>query len=353
MLKYKSNLLVISSMYCYQIILIAAFILLVSCAQQKHCSPDNLGCVLKVFEKDEFGDLHAVMVMQNGNLIFEQYYNDSQASDQIDVRSAGKSVTALLMGVAVDKKFINNLDHTVSTYWSEAKGTAVGEVGLKNLLTMRSGLDADANNEASYGYEDNMDQSDDPMAFALTVPNKTKPGTLYSYNSLAAYISGIVIGRATKKEFGEFAVAYPFKPLNIEKSLNWQKDSSGITKGQGNLFITARAFTRLGQLVLDRGMYNGEKIISRKWFDTMLAPHVDISHSDSNADAYGYYWYQRFYPINKQKVEVWFASGNGGNKIYIAPELSLVVTVMSDAYGQGRSHRRSEKILLEILKIKI
>ena len=157
---------------------------------------------------------------------FEKYYNGRDQNARVDVRSAGKSVTALLMGIALDQSAVKSLDDKVSQYWSESDGTDVGAVQIKDLLTMRSGLDADANDVESFGYEDHMDASDNPMAFALTVPNRVEPGTLYSYNSLAAYITGIVIGQATGLEFGEFAEIHLFKPLRIT-NVDWQKEPFG------------------------------------------------------------------------------------------------------------------------------
>ncbi|WP_395373097.1 serine hydrolase domain-containing protein [Marinicella sp. W31] len=334
-----------------RMLLIASVVFFSACAQVKNCAPGNLQCALTPLEEDEFDDLHSVVVMQNGDVLLEQYYNGGDQDTRVDVRSAGKSVTALLMGIALDQKVVKSLDDSVSEYWAESEGTAVGSVRLDDLLTMRSGLDADANNSESFGYEDFMDASDNPKAFALTVPNLVEPGTLYSYNSLAAYITGIVIGEAADQEFGEFARIHLFEPLKIT-NLDWQKDRSGITKGQGNLFITAQGFARLGQLVLDGGTFEGRQIVSANWIKEILKPIVDISQSDSNAIAYSYYWYQQIYNINNRQIEVWFASGNGGNKIYLVPELDMVVSVMSDAYGQGRSHRRSENILLTVLEQK-
>jgi len=214
---------------------------------------------------------------------------------------------------------------------------------------MRCGLYADADNEDSFGYSEFIDAAPAPTAFALTAPQAEAPGTRYRYNALAAYIAGIVVGEAADQEMGAIAQQHLFGPLNI-KHVDWQKDRSGLTKGQGNLFINADGLTRLGQMVLNGGTYQDQRIVSAAWVQRMLHPLVDTSDENINAEAYGYYWYQQFYPIEDQRIEVWYASGNGGNKIYLMPQLKMVVTVMSDAYGQGRSHRRSERILLAILQ---
>lgn len=335
-------------MNIFRIAIVAAISLCISCAPVKACADNSLQCALTNLENDEHGDLHSVVVIQNGDLVAEHYYNGGDSQTLVDVRSAGKSVTSLLFGIAMDQGTIESLDDLVSKYWPDAKESAVGSVRLADILTMRSGLDADGNDPNSAGYEDNMDESEDPLSFALTVPNTETPGTRYRYNSLAAYVTGVVIGRATGGDLEKFARGNLFKPLNIER-WNWQEDRSGQTKGQGNLFLTAQGFARIGEMVLNGGVYNGQQVVSSTWIGESLKPHVDVSEYESNANGYGYYWFRQTYPLNDREIDVSFASGNGGNKIYVIPALNMVVSVMSTAYGQGRGQRRSENILKAIL----
>jgi len=193
-----------------------------------------------------------------------------------------------------------------------------------------------------------MDAADDPLSFALAVPGADEPGTRYRYNSLAAYVAGIVIGRATGDGLENFARDNLFEPLKI-KRWDWQEDRAGYTKGQGNLFLTAPDFARIGEMVLNGGAYNGQQVVSAEWIEESLKPRVDVSDSEPNASGYGYYWFHQVYALNGRSIEVSFASGNGGNKIYVIPEFNLVVSIMSRAYGQGRGQRRSEDILKAIL----
>lgn len=319
-----------------------------SCTAIEKCEPDSLECVLADFANDKHKDLHSVVVIQSSELVTEQYYHGGTRETLVDVRSAGKSVTSLLFGIALDKKFIASTDEYVAEYLIEAKDKPIGKVRFDHLLTMRTGLDADSNDPESVGNEDNMDASDDPFALVLTVPNKTEAGTQYVYNSLAAYVTGVVIGNATGKGLEPFAHENLFDPLNI-KHWDWQEGGSGYTKGQGNLFLTALDFARIGQMVLNDGQYNGKQIVSRAWIEESLKPRVDVSKIEFNAVGYGYYWFYQEYEINGRSIEVHFASGNGGNKIYIIPDYDMVVSIMSLAYGQGRGQRRSENILKAIL----
>jgi CubicO group peptidase (beta-lactamase class C family) len=320
----------------------------VACAPVVSCESDTLQCVLADFAKDKHNDLQSVVVIQQGETIAERYYNGSDNSTLVDVRSAGKSVTSLLFGIALDKGFIKRLDQTVEDYVPESKGSAVGQVRFDHLLTMRTGLDADSNDPDSIGMEDNMDASDDPFSFIFTVPTKKEAGKYYVYNSLAAYTAGLVIGKATGQGLEGFAHKHLFAPLGMNK-LDWQEDGSGYTKGQGNLFITAPDFARIGLMVLNGGRYNGKQIVSKAWIEESLKSHVDVSEIEFNALGYGYYWFYQEYKVNGDSVGVHFASGNGGNKIYIIPKYDMVVSVMSTAYGQGRGHRRSEAILKAVL----
>ena len=335
----------------FRIAVVAAFTICASCSPIEDQPPASLNSALAAFEDDEHGDLHAVIVIQKGVMVAEKYFNGGDRQTLVDVRSAGKSVTSLLFGMAHDQGALESLDDPVEKYWPDTQGSPIGPVRLADVLTMRTGLDADGNNPSSPGYEDHLDEADDPLSFVMSVPRAEQPGKQYRYNSLAAYVTGIVIGRATGSELGDFARKNLFEPLMIER-WDWQKDRAGYTKGQGNLFLTATGFARIGEMVLNGGTYNGRQVVSSEWIQKSLKPRFDISDGDPFASGYGYYWYHQEYSMNGRSIQVSFASGNGGNKIYVIPQFELVVSVMSRAYGQGYGQRRSENILKAILAVK-
>ncbi len=335
-------------MNTFRIAILAAITACGSCGPVEDRPTASLQSVLASFENDEHGDLHSVIVIRNGALVAERYYNGGDRQTLLDVRSAGKSVTSLLFGIALDQGAIESLDDPVAKYWPDAEGSAIGPVRLVDVLTMRTGLAADANDPESPGYEGKLDAADDPLSFAMSVPGADEPGARYRYNSLAAYVAGIVIERAAGRGLEDFARDNLFEPLKIER-WDWQEDRAGYAKGQGNLFLTAPDFARIGEMVLNGGAYNGRQVVSGEWIDASLKPRFDISDSDPFASGYGYYWYRQTYSLNGRSIEVSFASGNGGNKIYVIPELGLVVSVMSRAYGQRHGQRRSEDILKAIL----
>jgi CubicO group peptidase (beta-lactamase class C family) len=306
-----------------------------------------LNDVLAHWDHDEHPDLSSILVMQDGAIVAERYYNGESADTLHDIRSAGKSVTALLAGLAADRGKLTTQDR-IDRLWPAAKGTALAGVTLEQVLTMRSGLAAYDEDPGSPGNEDKMDDAADPVAFALAVPAETTPGTRYRYNSLTAYIAGITVEQATGLDLEEFARKALFEPLGIER-WQWLRDAANHPKGQGNLFLRTRDLARIGQMVLDQGMYHGRRIISAGWLEAALAARVRIGDVDPHADHYGYFWYQKTYRIGDRDIVVHFASGNGGNKIYVIPALKSVVVITSRAYGKGYGQRRSAAILKAIL----
>ncbi|NIJ18417.1 CubicO group peptidase (beta-lactamase class C family) [Sphingomonas naasensis] len=304
--------------------------------------------VLAQSDGDPHPDLRAVIVLRDGKVVAERYYNGETPDALHDIRSAGKSVTALLVGIAHDRGLIRSIDDSVADYWPEARGSAIGAARLADVLTMRSGLAAFDEDPASPGNEDKLDAAPDPLAFALAVPRADAPGGVYRYNSLTSYVAGIVVARAARQSMVDFADIALFRPLGITR-WRWAADSAGITKGQGNLWLTARGFATIGEMVRAGGDWRGRRIISAGWLRDALAPKVTISASDPYADGYGYFWYAKTHDIAGRRVPVSFASGNGGNKIYVIPSRRMVVAITSSAYGRGYGQRRSEAILKALL----
>ena len=108
-------------------------------------------------------------------------------------------------------------------------------------------------------------------------------------------------------------------------------------------------FATIGQMVLNKGLHRGQRVISEAWIAGSLKPSVSIGSADPYADEYGYFWYHKTHTIAGRSVAVSFASGNGGNKLYLIPSRELVVAITSRAYGRGYGQRRSEDILKALL----
>lgn len=312
-------------------------------------APGDIEAVLRRWDQDEHPDLRGAAVLLDGRLVAERYFNGETPDALHDMRSAGKSVTSLLVGAARERGLIETLSDPVQRYWPAARGSAIGDVTLQDVLTMRSGLDANDEKPESPGNEDRLDAAADPVAFLLAAPRATAPGSTYLYNSLTAYAAGLVVEEATGRQGQDFAREALFAPLGIDR-FHWASDAAGRIKGQGNLSLTLRDMTRIGQMALDGGRYGGRPVLSPDWIAESLRPQVAIGAVDPYADGYGYFWYARALPVGSGTVDVRFASGNGGNKIYVIPSRRMVVCVTSRAYGRGYGQRRSQAILTAVLE---
>lgn len=293
-------------------------------------------------------DIKGVVVLRQGKLVAEAYFNGDSRDTLHDIRSATKSITATLMGIAIEHRFIGSVEDSIAAYLPGLPQDGKQEITIRDLLNMRSGLDANDADPSTPGSEDRLDESNDWMKTVYAVPMKTQPGQNYVYCSINAFLAGAIIENASKMPLDVFAKQTLFDPLGI-RDYEWRHVPLGRTTGQGNLRITTRDGAKIGELFLRGGKRGDHQIVDRRWIEKSIANQVPISAVDPYADFYGYMWYSKAERVGDHTVRVHFASGNGGNKIYIIPSLDMVVAVTSSAYGHGYGQRRSQDILLKIL----
>ena len=295
-------------------------------------------------------DLKGIVILRHGSLVAESYFNGDDANSLHDIRSATKSITATLMGIAIDRGMVKSVDDSIATYLPNLPRDGKENIKIRDLLNMRSGLDANDDDPASPGNETRLDASTDWMKSVYEVPMKAPPGKQYIYVSINAFLAGAIIENASQIELDKFAFQNLFSPLGIAR-YKWRHVPIDRTTGQGNLEITTRDEAALGQLFLEKGQYDHRKIVSSGWVEQCLANQVPISAVDPYADFYGYMWYTKTETVGGRSILVHFASGNGGNKIYLVPSLNLVMAITSSAYNQHYGQQRSHDILLKVLSL--
>ncbi len=284
--------------------------------------------------------MRAVLVQRHGRLVAEQYFNGETADSLHDIRSATKTITSMLIGIAIDQGRIASVHSRLATLLSVPQGWQ--PVTLANVLSMSSGLDADDNTADSPGNENRMDGHGDWLAFARTIPLARPPGTRWAYASLNYMLLGAILTEATHQPVPAFAQASLFDPLGI-RDVRWTADAAGHTSTQGNFRIRARDLVALGQLALDHGVWHGRRVISRAWLDSATVPRFPTPFA--GYDGYGYGWWTNTMPVADRRIFYYFMSGNGGQKVYVVPSLDLVVVVTSAGYNQRSAQDRSERIL--------
>lgn len=290
--------------------------------------------------------VHSVLVSQNGKTGYERYFNGYRRDSLHDTRSSFKSITSLLIGIAIDKGLVPNVDQKVCTFFPQ--DTAFNsdplkrQMTIRNLLEMRSGLDCEEWNGAR-DCESEMENAPDWVKFSLALPMKNAPGTAWAYTSCASMILGGIIEKVSGMSVMRFAKEYLFSELDIT-NYRWTIDPSGHGMTAGSFYIRPEDMLKIGQMVLNRGEFRGKQIVSRAWIREstraeILIPEGSFVKSSRSTAAtpqpayYGYQWYNEVIKTQNGSYKMVFASGNGGQYIIIIEQLQLVVVFTQGNYG--------------------
>lgn len=322
-----------------------------------------LDSIAIAIEHGAYPNIDGIVIARNGKVCYEKYFNGLTKESLHDSRSSFKSVTGLLLGIAIDKGFIKSVTEKVYPFFPEYKNfgnwdSRKNSMTIQNLLEMKSGFDCEEWNSTK-DCESEMETTKDWVKFSLDLPLLNEPGTNWAYNSSNAVILGGIISNASKMSISQFADKYLFKPLKIKK-YRWTKDPSGNGNTAGSFYILPADMNKIGELVLYKGLYKDKQIVSEKWIIEATKPitkiekfsNVGISKAKSaipQPTYYGYTWYNEEIKTDKIKHNVVFASGNGGQYIMIIADLNLVVSFTGNSYNSSKSKLPFEILIKYIL----
>lgn len=279
--------------------------------------------------------ISSMLVMRQGKPVFEQYWNGYDKDTLHDLRSATKSITSMMVGIAIDQKVVVSVDDTLSSYlgalYPDAPAYRHG-LTLRHMLTMSSGLDCDDWTGSSPGNEEKMYQHTDWIKFYTGLAAIRKPGTLTRYCTGNPVALGRVVSLAAKKPIPAFASEYLFGPLNIQSARWAMYDNGAQTDTGGHIYMRPRDMAKLGQLALQKGMWNGRQLISAAWMEESMRQHTRFE-SEPPSGGYGYLWWRSKEPVNGGFVDLVYANGSGGQFIIVAPELAVVAVFTGEAYN--------------------
>ncbi|MDJ0934374.1 MAG: serine hydrolase [Kiloniellales bacterium] len=324
----------------------------VSSRLQAGLDPDILASIEQSIADDEHRDFHSLIIARHGQLAYEAYFNGYDPLRLHDIRSAGKSFTSTLIGIAIDQGAIPDVDVRMLPYFENFRphqnlDHRKQSICVRDLLMMMSGLDADDNDPTTPGCENNMLESDDWIRYGLDLPMVEAPGRRWVYAGVNTMLLAGVLEAATQRPVIEFAKDNLFEPLGIE-TLHWERSPKGTVVGQGFLSLRGRDQLKLGQLYLNGGSWRGRQIVSKRW--TRAASECRVEIPNPWPAGYGYQWWWMELTIENKSFNCYFATGNGGNKIYVLPSLDMVIGMASSAYNQPYMHTRSHEILKRILR---
>lgn len=299
-------------------------------------------------------DPHGVVVVRNGVLVYEQYFDgdDMRGSTWIGIaphdadtlhnmESITKSAVALLVGIAFDRGLLQNLDAPILSFFPEYSDLRTPEkdrVTLRHLLSMTSGLDWPERAISSFSPGNILRWgfvSPDPYRFVLERPIEASPGTAWNYNSGGVWVLGAMLRKLAEQPVDQFAKEALFDPLGI-KDWEWGRFPNGDPGTSGSLQLRPRDLAKLGQLVLDNGVWQGRRIVSADWIKQMTARQSPSRFSFGSWRSYGYLWWQGRSSIDNHEIDWVGAVGRGGQRLYVVPTLRLVVAVTAGLYLESK-----------------
>jgi len=282
----------------------------------------------------ELETLYSLLVIKNGYLIAEDYFNEGSVDQKDRLQSVTKSYTSALVGIALDQGYLSSVDQKMLDFFPELADQITDprkeQITIRELLQMRAGYPWE---ETSPALWDGLLSGHYPPLIE-EFPLIADPGTEFHYSNLSSNWLGIIVDRATGTNLKAYAEENLFLPLGVEAG-EWGMDAEGHNNGCADLHLTARDAAKFGLLYLNDGEYEGNQVVPADWVhDSLQRYSEDINVTGgfpanwglSFRDAgYGYQWWSA--RVGEHHFDL--AWGHGGQLIVLLDELDMVIVVTS------------------------
>ncbi len=290
--------------------------------------PEELGVSSEMLDKADkrikrdYPNIESMLVIKEGYLIYEKYYNSNHERKISDTYSVTKSFISALTGIAIEKGYISNIDDKVSEYIPEyftmLEDQRKKDITIKQALTMTGGLESIDSNYTSFFI------SEDWLESALAKPMTHSPGEAFVYNTGLTQLLSSVISRTTGMSVMDFAKENLFEKIGMNVTY-WQSDKSGNNGGGSGLCLNSQDMARFGYLYLNKGMWDGEQVIPSSWIEDSVKSQIKANETQD----YGYlFWIEEITDtVNNRTYSMYQAYGSGGQIIMVIPELDMVIVI--------------------------
>ena len=297
--------------------------------------------------------IYSLLVVKNGHLIAEKYFNKGSIDELGKRASVTKSYTSAMVGIAVNKGYLPGIDDKMLKYFPDVVEQITDlrkkEITIRDMLKMRSGYPWEETDPALWEAIWTGEYISDIVNFPLTAD----PGTKFQYSNLTSHWLGIIVARATGNDLMTFGKEHLFNPLGVVPGEDWNRDVDGYYIGGGDIVFTARDMAKFGLLYINEGEYRGEQIISADWVQESLQTYsineAFVTRLGHFRDiGYGYQWWS----ADAGEHHVNFAWGHGGQLIVLVDELNIVVVTTANPFYGKDAHFNSwkyEKSILEMV----
>ena len=266
----------------------------------------------------ELRKINSVLILKNGYLIFEEYYAGFNEQSTQCIWSCTKTITSALIGIAIYKGAIKSVHEKVLDFFPEYQFKNVDkrkkEITIEHLLTMSSGLPSKSGLELTYYHDWVKSILDEPM--------KYEAGTVFDYSTGNTHILSAILQKTTGINLLVYAMENLFGPIGISKSnLFWSKDPQGIYTGGHGLHMRSRDMAKFGLLYLNKGIWNGKRIVPEDWVEKSIKAQIDTQ----SGEKYGYQWWLN----TLNMIDIVYVYGNFGQLIAFIDTLDLSIIFTS------------------------
>jgi len=306
---------------------------------------DNIYQLIKYLQGNT-SNIHSLIIIKNGKLVSESYFDGWNRNRLHALRSDSKSFISTLVGIAIDQGQIKDVNQKVFDFFPEyadLNNEQKNLIEIRHILTMSPGLQWD---ESTYfGLEDDrndeyaIEQREDRLRYLLAKKVVHPPGNNFLYNSALPVLQSAIIKKSTGYNADVYAAKYLFEPLGIHNYF-WRMNADGYV-AIAPLFLTPRDMAKLGQLFLDGGKWKGKQVVSSAWVEA--ASSMVITNTSSfpkkaqTTTGYGYNWWTEEFTINQEAVQTFAAEGSGGQYIFVVPGLNAVVVFTGGNYKTNQN----------------
>jgi CubicO group peptidase (beta-lactamase class C family) len=303
-----------------------------------------------IVDKRAWG-LQGVVILRKGALVFERY---DPGEDEVwgrptgrvafgpdtlhDLRSVTKSILGLLYGLALAQGKVPSPEQPLLEAFPEYAGSASDprykRLTIAHALTMSLGLEwnEDIPYQNPANSEIQMERAEDRYRYILTRPFIAEPGARWIYGAAATTLIGRLVVNGTGQSLPDFARATLFDPIGVGETA-WSNGFNGEPSASSGLRMTPRDLARIGQLILNRGQWEGRQIVPAEWLDKSFQPYLACDEFRR----YGYFWYtgdfQYGNPPNRPIAHWVGAFGYGGQRLFVLPELDIAVAITAGNYA--------------------
>ncbi|MGE0590175.1 MAG: serine hydrolase domain-containing protein [Cyclobacteriaceae bacterium] len=272
-------------------------------------------------------EIHSFVIVRHGKIISEGWWNPYGKELRHVMFSVSKSFTSVGVGLAIAENKLALTDKVASFFpesLPDTLSTDMQEMNVEDLLKMSTGMDNDPLFQAMGG------AADWPNVF-LSTPVQQEPGTVFKYNNMATFMLSAIVQKATGEKLFDFLKPRLFEPLGITQA-TWDDGPAGVTMGAIGLRIPSNDMAKFGQLLLQKGKWNGKQLIPESWIEAATSKHIDSNDPGNTNPTESNDWAQGYgYQFWRSRHNSYRADGLGGQFILVLPEKDAVVVLTASS----------------------